>query len=135
MKTWFSEFKAFISKGNAIDLAVGIVIGGAFNTIIKSFVSDIIMPLISLLAKSDITKLYVILRGTATYDAVAGALILSQDAVLLRYGSFLQSIMDFLIVALAIFLALKIVVAVRKRLDSLKNVLNPETPEEIKADE
>jgi len=101
------------------------VIGGAFNAIIKSFVSDIIMPLLSLLVKSDITKLYIVLRGSATYDNVLGTLILSEDAVLLRYGSFLQSIMDFLIVALAIFLALKVVVAVKKRIESLKEVIAP----------
>jgi large conductance mechanosensitive channel len=131
MKQWMKEFKNFISKGNAIDLAVGIVIGGAFNTIIKSLVSDIIMPLISLIAKTDITNLYFVLRGTATYDDTLGQLILSEDAVLLTYGNFIQSIFDFLIVAFAIFLALKTVVAIRKRLDKVKNFVATEVKEKL----
>ncbi|MBU0997720.1 MAG: large conductance mechanosensitive channel protein MscL [Firmicutes bacterium] len=123
MKKWFSEFKAFISKGNAIDMAVGIVVGSAFNAIIKSFVGDIIMPLLSLIVKSDITKLYLVLRGSATYDSVLGTLILSEDAVLLKYGAFIQTILDFLIIAFAIFLALKVVVGMQKKLEQLKEAI------------
>ncbi|NLZ61543.1 MAG: large conductance mechanosensitive channel protein MscL, partial [Acholeplasmataceae bacterium] len=109
MKKFFKEFGEFIAKGNALDLAVGLVIGTAFNAIIKSLVNDIIMPLIGLIAKADVRSWYVVLRGTATFDAVTGQLILSEDAVLLTYGNFIQAILDFLIISLAIFLALKVI--------------------------
>lgn len=134
MKKALQEFKDFISKGNAIDLAVGIVIGGAFNTIIKSLVNDIIMPLISLIAKTDVTNLYWVLRGTATYDETLGTLILSEDAVLLTYGNFLQSIMDFFIVALAIFLALKVVVSVKKRIEQASTFVKEKIDNEEKSE-
>jgi len=134
MKKTFQEFKDFISKGNAIDLAVGIVVGGAFNTIIKSLVNDILMPLISLIAKTDVTNLYWVLRGTATYDETLGSLVLSEDAVLLTYGNFLQSIMDFFIVALAIFLALKVVVSVKKRIEQASTFLKEKIDNEEKSE-
>lgn len=120
MKKFFQEFGAFISKGNALDLAVGLVIGTAFNAIIKSLVNDIIMPLIGLIAQTDIRNLFWVMRGTSSYDTVAGAWIFSADAVVLRYGNFLQAIMDFLIIALAIFLALKVVMGIRKGMEEAK---------------
>jgi large conductance mechanosensitive channel len=118
MKKFFQEFGAFISKGNALDLAIGLVIGTAFNAIIKSLVNDIIMPLISLIAQTDIKNLFWVMRGTSSYEA--GAWIFSEDAVVLRYGNFLQAIVDFLIIALAIFLALKVVMGIRKGMDEAK---------------
>ncbi|MBU1145750.1 MAG: large conductance mechanosensitive channel protein MscL [Firmicutes bacterium] len=130
MKKFIKEFGLFISKGNALDLAIGIVIGTAFNAIIKSLVNDIIMPLISLLTKGDVKSLYVVLKGTATYDQTLGQLILSEDAVLLTYGNFIQSIFDFLIVALAVFLALKVIMTFRTKIELLKNqVVNIEQSE------
>lgn len=123
MKKTIDEFKAFISKGNAIDLAVGIVIGTAFNAIIKSLVSDIIMPLISLIVQKDIASLYVVLRGTAEYDTVTGTLILSENAVLLTYGNFIQSVVDFLIIALAIFFAIKVMTIIKTRVEKASNYI------------
>jgi len=129
MKNFFKEFGAFIARGNALDLAVGLVIGTAFNAIIKSLVNDIIMPLISLIGGKDIGSWFAVLRGTANYDAIAGAWVFSADAVILRYGAFIQSIVDFLIIALAIFLALKVIMAFRKGLDEAKTkILKKETP-------
>lgn len=119
MKKTFTEFKAFISKGNAIDLAVGIVIGTAFNQIIKSLVNDIIMPLLSLFVKGDIKNLYVVLRGSAVFDPNLGQLILSEDAILLRYGNFIGATIDFMIISLAIFFALKIMMVIQKKWDKL----------------
>ncbi len=92
-----SEFKEFAMKGNVIDLAVGVVIGAAFGKIVSSLVGDVIMPLLSpLLGKVNFTDL---------------AIQVSTDAagkpVLLKYGSFLQTCIEFLIVALAIFIAIK----------------------------
>jgi len=109
MSKFFSEFGKFISKGNALDLAVGIIIGGAFNKIVSSLVKDIIMPLISLIFKADITQLVWVMKGTRTFDALTGTYVLSEDAVLLYYGSFIQTIFDFVIIALAIFVAIKFI--------------------------
>lgn len=133
MGKFFKEFRDFISKGNALDLAVGLVIGTAFNAIIKSLVADIITPLISLLFKADLTSLYAVLRGTATRNPLTGDLILSEDAVLLTYGNFFHAIIDFLIIALAIFLALKVITKLSKRLNDVKQAIAPkEETEEVK---
>lgn len=130
MKKFFKDFGAFIAKGNALDLAVGLVIGTAFNAIIKSLVNDIIMPLIGLIARGDVRSWYAVLRGTATYDTATGQLILSEDAVLLTYGNFIQAILDFLIIALAIFLALKVIMALQNRFKEIKSKLKPEEESE-----
>ncbi|HOW37863.1 MAG TPA: large conductance mechanosensitive channel protein MscL [Candidatus Izemoplasmatales bacterium] len=129
MKKFFQEFGAFISRGNALDLAVGLVIGTAFNAIIKSLVNDIIMPLISLIGGKDVGNWFAVLRGTATYDLTSGAWVFSADAVVLRYGAFIQAIIDFLIIALAIFLALKVIMGFRKKLDEVKAKLVHKEPE------
>ena len=129
MKKFFQEFKAFIAKGNALDLAVGLVIGTAFNAIIKSLVADIITPLISLLFKADLSNMFVVLRGNATYTL--GEWILSEDAVLLTYGNFIQAIIDFLIIALAIFLALKVITKFSNKLQKVKDAIVPKA-EEVK---
>lgn len=95
-----SEFKDFISKGNVVDLAVGVIIGAAFGKIISSLVQDIIMPPIGLLVGGvNFTDLKLTLHS-ATTDA-AGRII---PAVTLNYGNFLQNAFDFSLVALAIFL-------------------------------
>lgn len=101
----FKEFKEFAMRGNVLDLAVGIVIGGAFGKIISSFVSDMLMPPIGLLlGKVDFTNLFVTLSGKVepTLEAAKAA-----GAVTLNYGVFINSIIDFVIVAFAIFLLIR----------------------------
>lgn len=123
MRKFFSDFGKFIAKGNALDLAVGIVIGTAFNKIVSSLVNDIIMPLVSLIFKTDVSQLVWVLRGTRTFDAATGGYILSENAVLLTYGNFFQSIIDFLIIALAIFVAIKFINRFKTTLDDLKELI------------
>jgi len=96
---FIDEFKAFAIKGNVIDLAVGVVIGSAFGKIVSSLVADIIMPIISLLtSNTKISELQIVfVQATETTNAVA-----------LRYGSFLQNIIDFLIIAFSIFIVIKL---------------------------
>jgi large conductance mechanosensitive channel len=95
-----SEFKEFAVKGNAVDMAVGIVVGVAFGSVVSSFVADIIMPPVGLLIGGvDFTALALTLKEAAG-DA---------PAVTLNYGNFIQTVVDFLIVAWAIFLAVKTV--------------------------
>jgi large conductance mechanosensitive channel len=96
--SFISEFKEFAMKGNVVDLAVGVIIGGAFGKIVTSFVGDVVMPVIgSLVGGVNFTDLAIVLQQ-AQGEA---------PAVLLKYGAFLQTIFDFLIIALAIFFAIK----------------------------
>ena len=105
MKKFFEEFKAFAMRGNVIDLAVGVVIGGAFGKITTSLVNDIIMPLIGRLFKADSLKnLFIPLDG-GTYATAAEAT--EAGAPILAYGNFLSVIVDFIIVAFCIFLVVK----------------------------
>src|SRR6187397_3060080 len=99
------EFQEFISKGNVVDLAVGVVIGAAFGKIVSSLVDDIIMPVIGkAVGGVDFSTLAVVLE-----PARMGADGKEVAAVLLRYGNFIQSIFDFVIVAFAIFLFVKMI--------------------------
>ncbi len=101
----WKEFKTFIMRGNVIDLAIGIIIGGAFGKIVTSFVNDIIMPPIGLLlGKVDFAKLFVDLSGGG-YKTLADAQ--AAGAPTINYGLFINNIIDFLIVALVIFFVVK----------------------------
>jgi large conductance mechanosensitive channel len=106
------EFKTFIAKGNAIDLAVGVVIGAAFGKIVTSLVEDLIMPPISLLlGQMDFTQHFLSLDGKA-YATLAAAK--EAGAATLNYGSFITVLIQFFIVAWAIFLLVKGVNALRR---------------------
>ena len=99
------EFVKFAMRGNVLDLAVGIIIGAAFGKIVSSFVSDILMPIVGLfLGKADFSGLFINLSGT-NYPTLAAAK--AAGAATLNYGLFINSIVDFVIVALAIFLLVK----------------------------
>jgi large conductance mechanosensitive channel len=99
------EFKEFVMRGNVVELAVGVVIGAAFGKIVASFVGDILMPPIGLLlGKSDVSSLFVNLTSTK-YPTIAAAK--AAGAPTLNYGAFLQSIVDFVIVAFAVFLFIR----------------------------
>ena len=101
----FKEFKEFIMRGSVLDLAIGVIIGGAFGKIISSVVNDVIMPPIGLLlGKVNFTDLYINLSGTE-YPSLAAAQ--EAGAPTLNYGLFLNSILEFLIIALVIFLIVK----------------------------
>lgn len=99
------EFKAFAMRGNALDMAVGIIIGGAFGKIVSSMVSDILMPPIGLLVgKVDFSSLFINLSGQP-YPSLTAAK--AAGAPTINYGVFLQAVLDFVIVAFAIFLLVK----------------------------
>ncbi len=107
-----SDFKAFINKGNVVDLAVAVVIGGAFGKIVTSFVNDIIMPPIGLLlGKVDFSQLYIALNGTH-YDTLDAAK--KAGAPILSYGVFINTIINFIIVALAVFMVVRAVSKLQK---------------------
>lgn len=104
-KGFVREFQEFITRGNVIDLAVGIIIGAAFTGVVDSLVKDVIMPPIGFIAgRVDFSELFVSLNG-ASYPTVAAAL--EAGAPVLRYGVFINTIINFLIVGLAVFLLVK----------------------------
>ena len=115
------EFKAFATKGNVMDLAVGVVIGGAFGKIVTSLVNDIIMPLLS-----------VITGGISFTDLKFVITQASGDAaeVAFRYGAFLQSVIDFLIIAFSIFMFIKLLSSFKKKAKEEAKAEKP-TNEEI----
>ena len=116
-----SEFKSFAMRGNVVDMAVGIVIGGAFGKIVSSFVADVLMPPIGmLLGGVDFTGLSVQLQEAG--DGV--------DEVLLNYGMFIQTVVDFLIIAFAIFLVIKAMNSVMKK-EEEKPAEPPKPSEEV----
>jgi large conductance mechanosensitive channel len=101
-----SEFKSFAMRGNVVDMAVGIIIGGAFGKIVSSFVNDVLMPPIGILIGGvDFSDLAVVLKA-ATEDA---------QAVTLKYGMFIQTLLDFIIIAFAIFMAVKVMNSLKKK--------------------
>lgn len=100
MKQFFNDFKAFAMRGNVLDMAVGVVVGGAFSKIVTSLVSDIITPLIGLLVGStNFENLKLVLNENTS----------TGESLTLNYGSFLQNIIDFLIIAFCIFCAIKLI--------------------------
>ncbi len=102
---FFKEFKEFISRGNVIDLAVGVIIGGAFSGIVNNLVTNIVTPAISLLTgKVSFTDLFVALDG-GEYATLAAAQ--EAGAATLNYGLFIQAVIDFIITAFVIFLLVK----------------------------
>ncbi len=126
---FLKEFKEFAMKGNAIDLAVGIVIGAAFGKIVSSLVDDIIMPPIGLLlGNTDFTQLYINLSSTnyATLEAAKAA-----GAPVIRYGIFVNTILNFMIIALAIFLVIRAMNRLSKKAEENSQKLKQKA-EEVK---
>lgn len=114
----FKEFKEFAMRGNVIDMAVGIVIGAAFGTIVKSLVSDIIMPPIGLLlGKVDFSNLFAVLKQgeavTGPYASLADAQ--AAGAVTINYGVFINTLISFIVIAFAIFMVIRAMNNLKKK--------------------
>ncbi|MBP3534552.1 MAG: large-conductance mechanosensitive channel protein MscL [Muribaculaceae bacterium] len=110
---FLADFKAFAMKGNIVDMAVGVIIGGAFGKIVSSLVNDIIMPVVGLATGGiNFTELKATLHE-AVLDPATQEVI--KEAVTLNYGMFIQNIVDFLIIAFSIFMALKVIVKFKKQ--------------------
>ena len=95
MKAFMAEFKKFVARGNVMDMAVGIIIGGAFTAIVTSLVNDVLMPVLSLLT------------GGFDFDALCIILGEGENAATLNYGSFIAAVVNFLLISLVIFLLIK----------------------------
>ena len=118
----FDEFKAFVMRGNVVDLAVGVIIGGAFGKIVTSLVNDIFMPIIGMiLGNIDFTSLEIKLG-----EPVEGA-----EQAAIRYGMFIQEIVNFLIIALCIFIFIKVVTSLQKKKEEAPAPAPEPTKEEV----
>ena len=122
MKKFFSEFKEFISRGSVIDLAVGVIIGGAFTSIVNSLVNDVIMPIIGLLFGGiDFSDLKIVI--TPGTEEVAEAAI--------RYGAFIQNVVNFLLVAFVIFLMIRLINKFRRKKEEAPKAPPAPSKEEV----
>jgi large conductance mechanosensitive channel len=122
------EFKQFATKGNVVDMSVGIIIGAAFGKIVSSLVNDVLMPPLGrLIGKVNFTDLFIALDGNS-YETIAKAK--AAGAPILSYGNFIQSLVDFIIVALAIFMMIKAINSVRKKEEAPK-VVEPSEQEKL----
>ena len=124
-----SEFKSFAMKGNVMDMAIGIIIGGAFGKIIASMVNDVLMPIVGLvLGGVDFGALYYALDG-ASYASLAAAE--EAGAALVKYGAFIQNVVDFLIIAFVIFMMVRWISKLKKKEEEAP-AAPPEPSDEVK---
>lgn len=130
MKKFFSDFKAFIMRGNVIDMAVGVVVGGAFSKIVSSLVKDILTPLISLITgNGTFSESKLILK-----EAVPNELGELTGEIALTYGVFIQTIIDFFVIAVSIFFILRMAMNAQKHFESIKNSLIKKDEAEAEAE-
>ncbi len=123
MKKFFSEFKAFALKGNVVDMAVGVIIGGAFGAIVTSLINDIIMPLLGLLIKVDFNSWGIVL-GDNPENLAPGAAA-EAGLTVFYYGKFISAIVYFILIALCIFLVIR---ALRKAEEKAKEAKKKDEP-------
>ena len=122
MKKLLEEFKAFVMRGNVLDLAVGVIIGGAFGKIVTSLVNDIFMPIIGMIIGNvDFSSLEIKLG-----ESVEGA-----EQAAIRYGMFIQEIVNFLIIALCIFMVIKVINKLQKKKEEAPAPVPEPTKEEV----
>ncbi len=127
MKNFMKEFKEFALKGNVFDMAVGIIIGAAFGKIVSSLVADVFMPLLSLLMGNfNIADAKILLKPAEL--AADGSVAVAEIAI--AYGAFLNNIIDFLAIALVIFLMIKVVNKLRRKEEPAKEEKKEEKPSE-----
>ena len=121
MKKFFSEFKTFISRGNVVDMAVGVIVGGAFGKISTSLVNDVIMPAVSMLMGGvDFTAWKVVLKEAVMEMGADGVLVETAPEVAIKYGSLIAVIVDFLIIALSVFCMVKLINTMKEKAEAMK---------------
>lgn len=129
VKRWGDEFKTFAVKGNVIDMAVGIIIGAAFGKVVNSIVADVIMPPIGyLMGKVDFTNLYINLSSNNEYPTLAAAQAAGETTI--NYGLFINTIINFIIVAFAVFLLIKFINKLRSTVEKKEEVVEETTTKE-----
>jgi large conductance mechanosensitive channel len=124
----FKEFKEFALRGNVMDMAVGIIIGAAFGKIIASLVADVLMPIIGLFTGGfDVSQSYIVL-GRGTYESLAAAE--EAGAAVLKYGSFVMTVFDFVIIAFVIFMMVKWMNSLRRKEAKAEEPAAPPPPKQ-----
>lgn len=122
------EFKEFAVKGNVMDLAVGVIIGGAFGKIIDSVVNDLVMPVVAaIIGKPDFSNMYIVLRGTVTDGTALVDARKVDGAAIFAYGSFITVAINFILLALVIFIMVKAINSM-KRKEEAKAAIAPPAP-------
>ena len=125
MKKMFNEFKTFIMRGNVLDMAVGVIVAGAFGKITTSLVNDLFMPLISwIFGARDMTALNVIVRPEIVNEAGE----VTQAAITLGFGTFVATIIDFILIALVVFMVVKFMNAAKAKLEKKAEEAPAEEP-------
>ena len=130
----FKEFKEFAMRGNVVDMAVGIILGGAFGIIAKTLVSDVLMPPIGLaLGGVDFSNLFTVLKDGAAAAGPYATLADAQaaGAVTMNWGVFLNTVINFLIVAFAVFIVVKGLNAAKRKQETEEEEAPPEPPEDV----
>ncbi len=133
--SFVSEFKEFISKGNALDLAVGVIIGAAFGKIVDSIVNDLIMPVVGLATGGiDFSNMFMVLKAPVGADVSTLEAAKKAGAVTLNYGNFVTIVFNFLILAFVIFMLVKQVNRIKKAPESAPAEPAGPTSEELLAE-
>lgn len=128
-KSIFTEFKEFISRGNVMDMAVGVIIGGAFTKIVNSVVSDLIMPALGLLTGNiDFAELKLVLS-----EAVMEGETVVKEELAIRYGVFLDALLNFLLIAVCVFAVIKVINTVKEKAEKLRKKEEEEAKAEAPA--
>ncbi len=128
------EFREFISRGNVLDLAVAVIIGAAFGAITASLVNQVIMPVIGLLLGGvDFSNLGIILKNAGAYASVHAAV--AAGAPVIQYGAFINTIINFLIIAFTVFLIVRSFNAMKRRAEKPAEPAEPEAPAPVPAEE
>lgn len=126
------EFKEFAIKGNAVDLAVGVIIGGAFGKIVTSIIDDLIMPVVgAIIGKPDFSSLYVVLKGSVPSNLPLAEARKVADASIFAYGNFITVAINFLLLALVIFWMVKAMNTMKKKEEAAPAAPPAPTKEEV----
>lgn len=139
MKKFFGEFKKFITRGNILDLAVGVIVGGAFTAIVTSLTNNIIRPLINWIialigGKEGLSSAFTFLSKAYTVDADGNTIIDLANSIYIDWGKFITAIMDFFIIAFVVFLIIKAVNKAREAIEDLNEKLEAQTKKEYIAE-
>ena len=128
MTSIFKDFRDFIGKGNAIDLAVGLIVGSAIGTILKSFVDELIIPLTGLVSRVDFTNTYLVLKGEVAPGTPLAEARKAAGVVALGYGQFVTVAINTIILAFAVFLVVRSVNKLKDRMAAEEQAKPPAAP-------
>lgn len=139
MKKFWQDFKKFISRGNVVDMAVGVAVASAFTKIVNAFTNGFISPLLALLTGgASLSDAKTVVRPEISHIDEAGVTVVEQSEVAILWGAFIQVIIDFLIIALALFIVMRVSSALRARAEkitkSVTDMLNAEAAEKAAAE-